>query len=42
METHEPWLLATVAAAGVGLTAFLLRTRSARVAPRALRHRFTL
>ncbi|MEV6862448.1 hypothetical protein AB0M44_15800 [Streptosporangium subroseum] len=41
LETDEPWLLATVTAACVGLTALLLRTRSARVALQALRRRFT-
>jgi hypothetical protein len=41
VETDEPWLLATVTATCVGLTALLLRTRSARVALRALRRRFT-
>ena len=42
LETTSPWLLAAVGAACVGLTALLLRTRSARVALRALRHRFTI
>ena len=41
LETDEPWLLATVTATCIGLTALLLRTRSARVALRALRRRFT-
>ncbi|MEV4105918.1 hypothetical protein AB0J42_37270 [Nonomuraea sp. NPDC049649] len=42
METDQPWLIVAVALACLGLTVFLLSTRSARVAFRALRNRFTL
>ncbi|MFC0862543.1 hypothetical protein ACFHYQ_09575 [Sphaerimonospora cavernae] len=42
LETHNPWLFAAVGFACALLTAVLLRTRSARVALRALRRRFTI
>lgn len=42
METDDPWLIAAVAVACLGLTVFLLSTRSARVAFRSLRNRFTV
>ncbi|MET7999736.1 hypothetical protein [Nonomuraea glycinis] len=42
METDQPWLIAAVVLACLGLTVLLLSTRSARVAFRALRNRFTL
>ncbi|MFI9597913.1 hypothetical protein [Nonomuraea sp. NPDC052265] len=41
LGTDQPWLLATVAGVCLVLIALLLRTRSARVAFRALRRRFT-
>ncbi|MEV6151264.1 hypothetical protein AB0L53_13070 [Nonomuraea sp. NPDC052129] len=42
LQTKNPWLFVAVAVACVGLTAFLLSTRSARVAFRSLRNRVTL
>jgi hypothetical protein len=42
LETKNPWLFTAVAVACAGLTVFLLSTRSARVAFKALRNRFTL
>ncbi|MEV0592013.1 hypothetical protein [Nonomuraea cavernae] len=42
LETKDPWLFVAVAVACLRLTALLLSTRSARVALRALRNRFTL
>lgn len=41
LETDEPWLFATVAGVCLVLIALLLRTRSARMAFRAFRRRFT-
>ncbi|MFB9679469.1 hypothetical protein [Streptosporangium vulgare] len=41
VEPDDPWFYASVGAAFIILTALLLRTRSARVALRALRRRFT-
>ncbi|MDP4505860.1 hypothetical protein [Nonomuraea turcica] len=40
METNEPWLFVTVGGVSAVLIALLLRTRSARVAFKALRRRF--
>jgi hypothetical protein len=42
LETSEPWLFVAVGVACLGLTVLLLSTRSARVAFRALRNRFTI
>ncbi|MEU6715024.1 hypothetical protein ABZ897_26470 [Nonomuraea sp. NPDC046802] len=42
LETKNPWLFVAVAVACVGLTAGLLSMRSARVAFKAIRNRFTL
>jgi hypothetical protein len=42
LETSEPWLFVAVGVACLELTVLLLSTRSARVAFRALRNRFTL
>jgi hypothetical protein len=40
LGTNEPWLFAAVAGVCAVLIALLLRTRSARVAVKALRRRF--
>ena len=42
LETNEPWLFAIVGGVCAVLVALLLRTRSARLAFKALRRRFTL